>query len=74
MPITPPLNIGARPGPAGPALAGSLLGELFNSLDLYCVAYKKRPSVVDGGWVYIVCPVYAVACMLTHPQYGCIWE
>jgi len=35
------LCIGTGPDPAGPALAGPLLGELTNNLDLYYVAYKK---------------------------------
>jgi len=59
------LCIGAGPGLAGPALAGPLLGE---PIELYYVAYKERPSV------YITRPVNAVVCMLTRPQYRCVWE
>jgi len=38
-------DIGTGSGPAGPALAGPLLGELNEP---YYVAPKERPSVVDS--------------------------
>jgi len=65
------LCIGAGPGLAGPARAGPLLGE---PIELYYVAYKERPSVVDGRQVYNTRPVNAVVCTLTRPQYRCVWE
>ena len=65
------LCIGPGPGPAGPALAGSLLGE---PIELYYVAYIERPSAVNGQQVYIARPVNAAVCTLTHPQYRCVWE
>jgi len=41
-------DIGTGSGPAGPALAGPLLGELNEP---YYVAPKERPSVVDSRQV-----------------------
>ena len=52
----------------------TILGELINNFELFYLAYKEMPSALYSRQVSIVCPVNTVACMLTGPQYGCVWE
>jgi len=52
----------------GPGLAGPLLGELFDNFEHYF------PQLTVDASTYVERPVDAVACVLTHPQYGCVWE